>query len=132
MLDADNARRNYLLAALPAADLEHLLPHLSEVKLELGHAVFESGSKPRYLYFPTSAVISLLYVTENGSSTEIALTGREGAIGIALFMGGESTPSRAVVQSAGTPCPSQFWRKTLPAAERAVVLLRYTRRSSRR
>lgn len=100
-VSTDDARRNYLLAALPRADLDQLLPALAEVELELGHAVYESGAQQKYLYFPTTAVISLLYVTEDGSSTEIALAGREGAIGVALFMGGDSTPNRAVVQSAG-------------------------------
>ena len=100
-ISTDDARRNYLLAALPRAELDELLPELAEVDLELGHALYESGAKQDFLYFPTTAVISLLYVTENGSSTEIALAGREGVVGVALFMGGESTPNRAVVQSAG-------------------------------
>jgi CRP-like cAMP-binding protein len=92
---------NQLLAALPAADYQRLLPHLEPVTLPLGLAIFESGSKLRYLYFPISGIVSLLYAMESGTSTEIAVIGNEGAVGIALFMGGESTPSRAVVQSAG-------------------------------
>jgi CRP-like cAMP-binding protein len=94
-------RQNHLLAALPAADYERLLPHLEPVTLPLGLVVFESGSKLRHLYFPASGIVSLLYAMEDGASTEIAVIGREGVVGIALFMGGESTPSRAVVQSAG-------------------------------
>jgi len=94
-------KQNHLLAALPAPDYERLLFHLEPVTLPLGLVVFESGSKLRHLYFPTSGIVSLLYAMENGASTEIAVIGNEGVVGIALFMGGESTPSRAVVQSAG-------------------------------
>jgi CRP-like cAMP-binding protein len=94
-------RQNLLLAALPNADYERLLPHLEQVPLELGRALYESGSHQGYVYFPTTSIVSLLYVMEDGSSAEIAIVGKEGVVGIALFMGGESTPSRAVVQSAG-------------------------------
>ena len=94
-------RQNRLLAALPAADYERLLPHLEPVSLELGKALYESGSHQGYVFFPTNSIVSLLYVMEDGSSAEIAVVGNEGLVGIALFMGGESTPSRAVVQSAG-------------------------------
>ena len=94
-------RQNGLLAALPDADYERLLPHLEPLPLELGRAVYESGSHQGYVYFPTDSIVSLLYVMEDGASAEIAIVGNEGIVGIALFMGGESTPSRAVVQSAG-------------------------------
>jgi CRP-like cAMP-binding protein len=94
-------RQNQLLAALPAADYERLLRYLEPVTLPLGLVVFESGGKLRHLYFPASGIVSLLYAMEDGASTEIAVIGNEGVVGIALFMGGESTPSRAVVQSAG-------------------------------
>ena len=94
-------KQNHLLAALPAADYERLLPDLELVPLPLGSAVYESGGHLGYLYFPTDSIVSLLYVLENGASTEIAVTGKEGLVGISLFMGGETTPSRAVVQSAG-------------------------------
>ncbi len=94
-------RQNHLLAGLPAEDYERLLPDLELVPLPLGWSVYESGGAQGYLYFPTTSIVSLLYVMENGSSAEIAVTGNEGLVGIALFMGGESTPSRAVVQSAG-------------------------------
>jgi len=93
--------QNHLLAALPEADYQRLLPDLELVPLPLGWAVYESGGAQGYLYFPTTSIVSLLYVMENGSSAEIAVTGMDGLVGIALFMGGESTPSRAVVQSAG-------------------------------
>jgi CRP-like cAMP-binding protein len=93
--------QNYLLAALPTADYERLLPHLELVPLPLEWAVYEAGDAQGYVFFPTSSIVSLLYVMEDGSSAEIAVVGNEGVVGIALFMGGESTPSRAVVQSAG-------------------------------
>jgi len=101
MSAAHDPKQNHLLAALPAAAYERLLPHLEPVAMPLGMVVFESGSKLRYLYFPASGIVSLLYAMEDGASTEIAVIGNEGVVGIALFMGGESTPSRAVVQSAG-------------------------------
>ena len=94
-------RQNLLLAALPAANYERLLPQLELVPLPLGWVVYEAGRKQGYVYFPTTSIISLLYVMESGASAEIAVTGNDGLVGIALFMGGETTPSRAVVQSAG-------------------------------
>ena len=93
--------QNQLLAALPPADYQRLLPELELVPLPLGWVVYESGGKLSYVYFPTNSIISMLYVMEDGASAEIAVTGNEGLVGIALFMGGETTPSRAVVQSAG-------------------------------
>ena len=99
---ANRPRDNRLLAALPDEDYDALLPFLEPVELPLGMALYESGGVQGYVYFPTSAIVSLLYVLEDGSSAEIAVTGCEGLVGIALFMGGETTPSRAVVQSAGT------------------------------
>jgi len=94
-------RANHLLAALPEATFEKLLPALEGVKLALGQAVYESGGAQGHVYFPTTSIVSLLYVLADGASAEIAVTGNEGLVGIALFMGGETTPSRAVVQSAG-------------------------------
>jgi CRP-like cAMP-binding protein len=93
--------QNHLLAALPAADYRRLLPELELVSMPLGWSVYEPGGHLSYLYFPTTSIVSLLYVLENGASAEIALTGNDGLVGIALFMGGETTPHRAVVQSAG-------------------------------
>ena len=98
---SSKSEQNRLLAALPGPVYERLRAHLEPVALPLGLVVFESGSKLRHLYFPSSGIVSLLYAMENGASTEIAVIGNEGAVGIALFMGGESTPGRAVVQSAG-------------------------------
>ena len=101
MLSAHNPKQNHLLAALPADDYTRLAPDLELIPMPLGWAVYESGGQLSYLYFPTTSIVSLLYVMESGASAEIAITGNEGLVGISLFMGGESTPSRAVVQSAG-------------------------------
>ena len=92
---------NRLLAALPPEIRVLLEPHLELVPLKLGASVYEAGAKQPYVYFPTNAIVSLLYVMKNGASAEIAVVGNEGLVGISLFMGGETTPSRAVVQSAG-------------------------------
>jgi len=94
-------RTNQLLAALPEAEWLRWLPQLEPVHLALGQVLYESGAKMTYVYFPTSAIVSLLHVLENGASAEIAVVGFEGVVGISIFMGGGSTPSRAVVQSAG-------------------------------
>ncbi len=92
---------NRLLCELPS-DVKHRInPHLELVELKLGQVIGEAGSKMRYVYFPIDSIISLLYVMENGASAEIAVVGNDGMVGVALFMGGESTTSRAVVQSAG-------------------------------
>jgi len=95
------SKLNQLLAALPDAELRRLLPHLEYVEMPLGDVLYESGSIEKDVYFPTSAIISLLYVMNNGDAAEIAVVGKEGVVGISLFLGGDSTPSRAVVQSAG-------------------------------
>jgi CRP-like cAMP-binding protein len=92
---------NHLLDALPEETYQGLLPSLERVQLPLGMVLYESGGAQGYVYFPTSSIVSLLYVLADGASAEIAVTGSEGLVGIALFMGGETTPSRAVVQSAG-------------------------------
>jgi CRP-like cAMP-binding protein len=94
-------RQNHLLDALPAAEAQRWMPLLESVDLPLGHVLYESGAALEHVYFPTTAIISLLYVMENGASAEIAVVGNEGILGVSLFMGGGSTPSRAVVQSAG-------------------------------
>jgi CRP-like cAMP-binding protein len=94
-------QQNHLLAALSAETYNRLIPHLELILLPLGKVLCESGDTLRYVYFPTDAIVSLLYVMENGASAEISVVGNEGIIGIALFMGGESTTSRAIVQSEG-------------------------------
>ena len=101
MIYLPNPRQNHLLNALLASDYDRLFPSLELVKMPLGHVLYESGQKLEHVYFPTNCIISLLYVMENGSSAEIAIVGIEGILGISLFMGGETTPSRAIVQSAG-------------------------------
>jgi CRP-like cAMP-binding protein len=93
--------QNQLLDALPASDYGRIAAHLELISLGLGDVLYESGAKLRYVYFPTTSIVSLLYVMEDGASAEIAIVGNEGILGISLFMGGETTPSRAVVQSAG-------------------------------
>src|SRR4029453_3054785 len=93
--------QNHLLDALPAGDFTRLKPHLELVPLELGKVLYEPGAQLRHVYFPTTSIVSLLYVMEDGASAEIAVLGNEGMLGISLFMGGETTPSHAVVQSAG-------------------------------
>jgi CRP-like cAMP-binding protein len=98
---AHSPTQNHLLAALPEEAFDRLSPHLELVTLPLGEALYESGGRLHHIYFPTTAIVSLLYVLENGSSSEIAVVGHEGVLGISLFMGGDTTPSRAVVQSAG-------------------------------
>lgn len=98
---APNPRDNHLLAALPDSEWQHWQAQLELVDMPLGQVLYESDSKMTHVYFPINAIVSLLYVMEDGASAEIAVVGNEGMVGIALFMGGESTPSRAVVQSAG-------------------------------
>ncbi len=101
MLPSHNPHQNHLLAALPADEYARLFPHLELVFLPLGNVLYESGIQLCHAYFPTTAIVSLLYVMENGASAEIAVIGNEGVVGISLFMGGDTTTNRAVVQSAG-------------------------------
>ncbi len=101
MANLPNPRQNHLLNALLESDYDRLFPNLELIKMPLGHVLYESGQQLEYVYFPTTCIISLLYVMENGASAEIAIVGNEGILGISIFMGGETTPSRAVVQSAG-------------------------------
>jgi CRP-like cAMP-binding protein len=101
MLDSAEPRNDFLLAALPDPEWERWRQLLERVEMPLGQVLYESGATLTHVYFPTTSIVSLLYVMENGASAEIAVVGNEGLVGISLFMGGESTPSRAVVQSAG-------------------------------
>ena len=94
-------RDNHILDALPQLERERLFPHLKLTTMPLGMVLYESGAALRHIYFPTNSIVSLLYVMQDGASAEIAVVGNEGAIGVSLFMGGETTPSRAIVQSAG-------------------------------
>jgi CRP-like cAMP-binding protein len=101
MSESTNPQQNHLLGMLPNAERDRLFPHLELVQLALGQILYESGDTLRHVYFPTDSIVSLLYVMEDGASAEISVVGNEGIIGVALFMGGETTPSRAIVQSAG-------------------------------
>jgi CRP-like cAMP-binding protein len=129
MVDTSDARRNGLLAALPDDVWIRWQPHLEWVSLPLGDVLYEPGRALSHVYFPTTAIVSMLYVMENGASAEIAVVGLEGLVGIALFMGGETTPSRAVVQSAGEGwrLPSARIKEEFNRAGAAMhLLLRYT------
>src|SRR5450830_1502241 len=101
MISTTDIQKNGLLSMLPDAEIQRWLLQLELVDMPLGQVLYESGDNMNYVYFPISAIVSLLYVLEDGTSSEIAIVGHEGIVGISLFMGGESTPSRAVVQSAG-------------------------------
>jgi CRP-like cAMP-binding protein len=121
--------KNHLLAALPHAEWQRWLPLLEPVDLPLGEVLYESGVTLSHVYFPTTAIISLLYVMENGASAEIAVVGNEGIVGVSLFMGGGSTPSRAVVQSAGKGfrLKAQLMKQEFNRAGPVLhLLLRYT------
>jgi CRP-like cAMP-binding protein len=121
--------RNYLLAALPPDDLERLRPNLKLVPLPLGDALYESGAAMHHVYFPIDSIVSLLCVMADGASAEIAVVGNEGIVGVSLFMGGETTPSRAVVQSAGHAyrlrAETLKW-EFMQGGEVQHLLLRYT------
>jgi CRP-like cAMP-binding protein len=122
-------RENYLLAALPTPEAERLYPFLELVPLPLGVVLYESGDQLQHVYFPTDSIVSLLYVMADGASAEIAVVGNEGVIGIALFMGGETTLNRAVVQSAGSAyrLEGQLLKEEFNRAEELQhLLLRYT------
>lgn len=124
-----NPRENHLLAWLPVTEWARLLPHLEFVELPLGQVLYESGGKLDHVVFPTSAIVSLLYVLDDGASAEIAVVGFEGVVGVSLFMGGETTPSRAVVQSAGEGvrlAASLMLKEFNLAGAVLHVLLRYT------
>jgi CRP-like cAMP-binding protein len=127
--EATKKNNNHLLALLPAKEFERVSHYLELVELKLGEVLYESGGQLNYTYFPTTAIISMLYVLENGASTEIAVVGNEGILGISIFMGGETTTSRAVVQSAGYSyrLKSQILLAEFNRGESMMrLLLRYT------
>jgi len=129
MTPAPSPRLNHLLAGLPREEYERWLPALEPVEMPLGKVLYESGCALSHAYFPTSSIVSLLYVMEGGASAEIAVVGNEGIVGVALFMGGNTTPNRAVVQCAGQGfrLPADLVRREF---ERSIpvmhLLLRYT------
>jgi len=127
--ETPSPQQNHLLAALPADVQDRLFPNLELLPLLLGRVLYESGDALHHVYFPTDSIVSLLYMMENGASAEISVVGNDGLVGIALFMGGESTPSRAIVQSAGSAyrlvaqrLKDEFQRN----GELLHLLLRYT------
>jgi CRP-like cAMP-binding protein len=125
----DTPRQNHLLGALPQEEWARLRPNMELRSMPLGHVLYESGDTMRHVYFPTTAIVSLLYVMEDGASAEIAIVGNEGIVGISLFMGGETTPSRAIVQSAGQAyrVPGQYLKdEFFRAGPLQRLLLRYT------
>lgn len=129
MSDTPSPQQNYLLAALSPEAQQRLFPHLKLVTLPLGKILYKSGAHINEVYFPTDSIVSLLNVMENGSSAEISVVGNEGILGISLFMGGESTPSEAIVQSAGFAY--QLWGQRLKDefnrhGELLFLMLRYT------
>ena len=128
MAASHDPKGNRLLASLPEAEWQRWLSQLEHVEMPLAKVLYESGSTLSHVYFPTTAIVSLLYVLEDGSSAEIAVVGYEGLVGISLFMGGESTPSRAVVQSAGNGyrLSSQVIKHETKRAPVLHLLLRYT------
>jgi CRP-like cAMP-binding protein len=122
-------KENSLLAALPDAEWTRWVPQLERVEMPLGQVLYEAGDTLKYMYFPITSIVSLLYVMENGASAEIAVVGKEGLVGVSLFMGGESTSSRAVVQSAGQGCRlnSKVMKSEFDRAGPVLhLLLRYT------
>jgi CRP-like cAMP-binding protein len=129
MAETSHPKQNHILDALPQPERERLFPHLKLVTLPLGKVLYESGDTLRHIYFPIDSIVSLLYVLKNGESAEIAVVGNDGAIGVALFMGGETTTNRAIVQSAGSAyqltgarLKEEFERH----GETLHILLRYT------
>lgn len=129
MTSLNNPRQNQLLDALLIAEYDRLFPNLELIKLPLGKVLCESGGKLSYVYFPINSIISLLYVMENGASAEIAVVGNEGILGISIFMGGETTPSRAVIQSEGYAyrLKARFIKNEFNRAGPVMrLLLRYT------
>ena len=129
MVKSPAPERNHILNALPLEAREHLYPHLKHVEMPFGMVLYESGAVLRHIYFPVDSIVSLLYVLNSGATAEIAVVGNEGAVGVSLFMGGETTPSRAVVQSAGSAyrlSGARLKREFDRHGQLLNVLLRYT------
>jgi CRP-like cAMP-binding protein len=129
MITSPDPRKNQLLAALPEAQLQRWLPHLEYLDMRLGEVLYEAGSTLSHVHFPTTAIVSLLYVMQNGESAEIAVVGNDGLVGVSLFMGGDSTSSRALIQSAGGAfrLPAQLMKAEFDRGGPVLHLfLRYT------
>ncbi len=127
-MPATGPRKNHLIAVLPPEVMDRWLPQLQQVPLELGQILREPGATQSHVYFPTTAIVALLYLLEDGACAEIALVGNEGLVGVAVFMGGDSTIGRAVVQSAGTAyrLPAAVLQEEFKVAPVMHLLLRYT------
>jgi CRP-like cAMP-binding protein len=129
MAEIYQPQQNHILAALPQADRERLFPHLELVPLPLGNVLYESGELLNHAYFPIDSIVSLLYVMEDGASAEISVIGNDGVVGVSLFLAGETTPNRAIVQSAGSAyrLPGQNLKNEFNRhGEMLHILLRYT------
>jgi CRP-like cAMP-binding protein len=129
MVTTPTPERNQILKALPADERERLYPHLKLVEMPFGKVLYESGAVLRHIYFPVDSIVSLLYVLNNGASAELAVVGNEGAVGVSLFMGGETTPSRAIVQSAGSAYQltgGRLKQEFIRHGQLLMALLRYT------
>lgn len=129
MVNGMTPQRNHLLAALPAEIQERLFSQLELVALQQGQVLYESGDILRHVYFPTDSIVSLMYVTESGASASISMVGNEGLVGVSLFMGGDSTPSRATVQSSGSAyrlLGQKLKDEFNQHSELMLLLLRYT------
>lgn len=126
---AANPKDNHILASLPADAYERLLPNLEEISLTLGQSLYESGVELQHMYFPIDSIISLLYIADNGTSSEISIVGFEGILGVGLFMGGGGAPNRAIVQNAGTAfrLKAELLKEEFKAGgSLLMLLLRYT------
>ncbi len=129
LVKSDSPIENRLLAALPREEYQHLVPYLERVSFDLGEVIYESGETLDHIYFPTTSIVSLLYMMLDGSSAEMGLAGNEGVVGIALFMGGDTMPNRAVVQSAGGALRMKanvLQREFALGSQFQRLLLRYT------
>ena len=131
-MQSANSAQNHLLAAVPEEEMKRWFPKLELVELDLGDVLHEPGSVQSHVYFPTTAIVSLLYVLDTGASAEIAIVGNEGLVGISLFMGGGSTINRAVIQSAGEgyKLPAAFLAVEFNRPPILHLLLRYTQARS--
>jgi len=122
-------RKNYLLASLEGEEFERILTIIEPIDFKLGEVIYESGDKMEYVYFPTTAIVSLLYIMEDGATAEIGIVGNDGVLGVTLFLGGDSTSSRAIIQSAGKMCrmkAADLMKEFKLGGRFQELLLRYT------
>ncbi len=127
--EKEPVRKNYLLACLEGEEFKRVFKALEPVEFELGHVIYEAGDKMDYVYFPTTAIVSLLYIMEDGGTAEIGIIGNDGLLGVSLFLGGDSTSNRAIIQSAGMMCrmkPADLRKEFKLGGRFQDLLLRYT------